>query len=62
LLEDEIGKPVVTSSVAYSWYSMKLIDIEAVCWLRQFDGKFGSVREPLGSARECRQNEFAASF
>ena len=28
LLEDEIGKPVVTSSLACSWYAMKLIDIK----------------------------------
>jgi maleate isomerase len=28
LLEDEIGKPVITSSLACSWYAMKLIDIK----------------------------------
>ena len=28
LLEDEIGKPVITSSVACSWYALKLIDIK----------------------------------
>jgi maleate cis-trans isomerase len=28
LLEDEIGKPVVTSSLACIWYAMKLIDIK----------------------------------
>ena len=28
LLEDEIGKPVVTSSLACSWYAMKLVDIK----------------------------------
>jgi maleate isomerase len=28
LLENEIGKPVVTSSQACSWYAMKLIDIK----------------------------------
>ena len=28
LLEDEIGKPVITSSSACSWYAMKLIDIK----------------------------------
>jgi maleate isomerase len=29
LLEDEIGKPVVTSSLACVWYAMKMIDIKA---------------------------------
>ena len=28
LLEDEIGKPVITSSLACCWYAMKLIDIK----------------------------------
>ena len=28
LLEDEIGKPVITSSLACSWYALKLIDIK----------------------------------
>jgi maleate isomerase len=28
LLENEIGKPVITSSLACSWYAMKLIDIK----------------------------------
>jgi len=28
LLEDEIGKPVITSSLACSWYAMTLIDIK----------------------------------
>ena len=28
VLEDEIGKPVITSSLACSWYAMKLIDIK----------------------------------
>ena len=28
LLEDEIGKPVVTSSLACIWYAMKMIDIK----------------------------------
>jgi maleate isomerase len=28
LLEDEIGKPVITSSLACSWHAMKLIDIK----------------------------------
>jgi maleate isomerase len=28
LREDEIGKPVVTSSLACIWYAMKLIDIK----------------------------------
>jgi maleate isomerase len=28
LLEDEIGKPVVTSSLACIWYAMKLIDVK----------------------------------
>jgi maleate isomerase len=28
ILEDEIGKPVITSSLACCWYAMKLIDIK----------------------------------
>ena len=28
LLEDEIGKPVITSSLASIWHAMKLIDIK----------------------------------
>lgn len=28
LLEEEIGKPVITSSLACIWYAMKLIDIK----------------------------------
>jgi maleate isomerase len=28
LLEDEVGKPVVTSSLACIWYAMKMIDIK----------------------------------
>jgi maleate cis-trans isomerase len=28
LLEDEIGKPVITSSLACIWHAMKLIDIK----------------------------------
>ena len=28
LLENEIGKPVITSSLACSWYAMKLIDVK----------------------------------
>lgn len=28
LLEDEIGKPVVTSSLACCWYALKLVDIK----------------------------------
>jgi maleate cis-trans isomerase len=27
-LEDEVGKPVVTSSLACIWYAMKMIDIK----------------------------------
>jgi maleate cis-trans isomerase len=27
-LEEEIGKPVITSSLACIWYAMKLVDIK----------------------------------
>ena len=43
LLEDEIGKPVVTSSLACIWYAMKLIDI------REPVGGFGRLMASLGS-------------
>ena len=42
LLEGEIGKPVITSSLACSWYAMKLIDIKE-------DVKgYGRLMESLG--------------
>jgi maleate cis-trans isomerase len=28
LLEDEVGKPVITSSLACIWYALKLIEIK----------------------------------
>jgi maleate isomerase len=43
LLEDEIGKPVITSSLACSWYAMKLIDIK-----ENVKG-FGRLMESLAS-------------
>ena len=43
LLEDEIGKPVVTSSLACIWYAMKLIDI------REHVAGFGRLMASLGS-------------
>ena len=43
LLEDEIGKPVITSSLACSWYAMKLIDI------RENVKGFGRLMESLAS-------------
>jgi maleate isomerase len=43
LLEDEIGKPVVTSSLACIWYSMKLIAIK-----EKVDG-FGRLMASLGN-------------
>ena len=43
LLEDEIGKPVVTSSIACSWYAMKLIDI------KEKIAGFGSLMASLGA-------------
>ncbi len=43
LLEAEIGKPVVTSSLACIWYAMKLIDIK-----EQIEG-FGRLMETLGN-------------
>ena len=43
LLEDEIGKPVVTSSLACSWYAMKLIDI------KEHVKGFGRLMASLGS-------------
>ena len=43
LLENEIGKPVVTSSLACSWYAMKLIDIK-----ERVVG-FGSLMASLGA-------------
>ena len=42
LLEDEIGKPVVTSSLACIWYAMKLIDI------REPVGGLGRLMAGLG--------------
>jgi maleate isomerase len=42
LFEEEIGKPVVTSSLACSWYAMKLIDIK-----ERVVG-FGSLMASLG--------------
>ena len=42
LLEEEIGKPVVTSSLACIWYAMKLIDIK-----ERVKG-FGRLMESLG--------------
>jgi maleate isomerase len=41
LLEEEIGKPVITSSLACSWYAMKLIDI------RENVKGFGRLMESL---------------
>jgi hypothetical protein len=43
LLEDEIGKPVITSSLACSWYAMRLIDIK-----ENVKG-FGRLMESLAS-------------
>jgi len=43
LLEDELGKPVVTSSLACIWYAMKLIDI------REHVAGFGRLMASLGS-------------
>src|SRR6185369_16475827 len=42
LLEEEIGKPVITSSLACIWYAMKLIDIK-----ENVKG-FGRLMESLG--------------
>jgi maleate cis-trans isomerase len=42
LLEEEVGKPVVTSSLACSWYAMKLLDIK-----ERVVG-FGSLMASLG--------------
>ncbi len=43
LLEGEIGKPVITSSLACIWYAMKLIDI------KESVNGFGRLMESLGS-------------
>jgi maleate isomerase len=42
LLEEEIGKPVITSSLACIWYAMKLIDIKETV------KGFGRLMESLG--------------
>jgi hypothetical protein len=43
LLEDEIGKPLVTSGIACSWYAMKLIAI------KEKIAGFGSLMANLGA-------------
>ncbi|MSP37425.1 MAG: hypothetical protein EXR70_02875 [Deltaproteobacteria bacterium] len=43
MLESEIGKPVITSSLACSWYAMKLIDIKETV------KGFGRLMESLAS-------------
>ena len=42
LLEEEIGKPVITSSLACIWYAMKVIDIKVNVY------GFGRLMESLG--------------